>query len=210
MLFLQTTDIKAIIREMSLSMQQNKELLTQLDSAMGDGDLGITMTKAFSAAAEEAENSSEGLPGKLLMRMGMVIAKAAPSTLGTLIATGFMRGGKAIEEAADIDLKTLSLFFQAFVKAIMERGKSMAGNKTIIDTLLPVALALSAAVERKDSLQDAMKRAVEAARQGLLDSTQMKAQYGRAAYYQDASRGRQDGGATVGVLLVEAFCKSSA
>lgn len=204
---LKTADIKAILRELKESMGKNQELLGQLDGAMGDGDLGLTMTKAFSAAAAEAERSEENLPGKLLMRLGAVIAKTAPSTMGTLVATGFLRGGRALDSCTQLGPAELALFFDAFVKGMMERGKSVPGNKTIIDTLYPAALALGAAAAASEPLVTAAGRAYVAARQGLEESTQMKAQYGRAAYYQEASIGRQDGGATVGLLLVEGFYK---
>jgi phosphoenolpyruvate---glycerone phosphotransferase subunit DhaL len=204
---LKTEDIVSILRELKGSMDKNQELLGQLDGVMGDGDLGLTMTKAFTAALEEAERSEEPLPGKLLMRLGAVIAKAAPSTMGTLVATGFMRGGKALDSITQIGSAELATFFDAFVKGIMERGKSAPGNKTIIDTLYPAALALLAAASTFEPLPDAAGRAFVAATQGLEDSKQMKAQYGRAAYYQDASIGRQDGGATVGLLIVEGFYK---
>ncbi len=204
---LKTQDIKIVLRELKASMEKNQDLLAELDGVMGDGDLGLTMTRAFTAAAEEAERSDEVLPGKLLMRLGAVIAKAAPSTMGTLVATGFMRGGKALDAATQIGSAELALFFDAFVKGIMERGKSAPGNKTIIDTLYPAARALLAVSSVSGPLPDAIGRAFVAACQGLEDSKQMKAQHGRAAYYRDASIGRQDGGATVGLLIVEGFYK---
>jgi dihydroxyacetone kinase-like protein len=202
---LRTADIKAILWELKGSMDQNQELLGDLDSVMGDGDLGLTMTRAFTVAAEEVERSEEPMPGKLLIRVGAVIAKAAPSTMGTLVATGFMRGGKAIEPAPLIGSSELAVFFDAAVRGMMERGKSAPGNKTIIDTVYPAALALQMAAAADESLDVAIGRAYVAALQGLEESRQMKAQYGRAAYYQDASIGKQDGGATVGLLLVNGF-----
>ncbi len=204
---LEIDGIRAVMRELKQSMERNQQLLTGLDGAMGDGDLGITMTRAFTVADEEAQRSEEILPGKLLARLGMGIAKAAPSTMGTLMATGFMRGGKALGEAPLLAPADLACFFEAFVKGIMERGKSVPGNKTIIDTLYPAAQALLASSASSETMPIAMGRALVAARQGLEASTQMKAEYGRAAYYQDASIGRVDGGATVGLLLIEGFYK---
>jgi dihydroxyacetone kinase-like protein len=58
--------------------------------------MGLSMTAAFNSATKELSASDETDTGKLLMRVGMAIAKGAPSTLGTLNATGFMRGGKAL------------------------------------------------------------------------------------------------------------------
>ncbi len=184
-------------------MDSNRDELMELDSVMGDGDLGFTMTKAFAAAHEEADKSEEKIPGKLLIRLGMVIAKASPSTMGTLVATGFMKGGKSIDSAEEIGPEDLAVFFEAFVRSIMERGKSVPGNKTIIDSLFPAAEALRLSLN--SSLAEGITAARDASLKGLEASTNMKAQHGRAAYYQDDSIGKQDGGATVGTYIIEGF-----
>jgi dihydroxyacetone kinase-like protein len=202
---LRTEDMKSIILQIKTIIDQHQDTLMELDSAMGDGDLGFTMTKAFSAAHEEAEKSHEKIPGKLLMWLGMIIAKTSPSTMGTLVATGFMKGGKSIELAEQIGPEELAVFFESFVKYIMERGKSAPGNKTIIDTLYPAAQALRTAANENQSLIEGITAARTAAGKGLEASTHMKAQYGRAAYYQDGSIGKQDGGATVGTYIIEGF-----
>ena len=202
---LNAEDIRSIFLHIKTIIDNHKDTLTELDSAMGDGDLGITMTRAFSAASEEAAKTGEQVPGKLFIRLGMVIAKSSPSTMGTLIATGFMKGGKAIEQVSEIGIDELATFFESFIKSIMERGKSAPGNKTIIDTLYPAAMALRTASDHHEILTEGIKAARVAALQGLEASTQMKAQYGRASYYQEKSIGKQDGGATVGTYLIEGF-----
>lgn len=202
---LRIKDIQSIILQIKNIIESNQHKLMELDSVMGDGDLGFTMTKAFAAAHEEADKSEEKIPGKLLTRLGMVIAKTSPSTMGTLVATGFMKGGKSIDSYEEIGPEELAIFFEAFVKSIMERGKSVPGNKTIIDTLFPAAEALRLSVN--DSLAGGISAAREASLKGLEASTKMKAQHGRAAYYQDDSIGKQDGGATVGTYIIEGFYK---
>lgn len=202
---LRIKDIQSIILQIKNIIESNQHKLMELDSVMGDGDLGFTMTKAFAAAHEEADKSEEKIPGKLLARLGMVIAKTSPSTMGTLVATGFMKGGKSIDSYEEIGPEELAFFIEAFVKSIMERGKSVPGNKTIIDTLFPAAEALRLSVN--DSLARAISAAREASMKGLEASTKMKAQHGRAAYYQDDSIGKQDGGATVGTYIIEGFYK---
>jgi dihydroxyacetone kinase-like protein len=200
---LRIKDIQSIILQIKNIMDSNQDKLMELDSVMGDGDLGFTMTKAFAAAHEEAGKSEEKIPGKLLTRLGMVIAKTSPSTMGTLLATGFMKGGKSIDSYEEIGPEELAVFFEAFVRSIMERGKSVPGNKTIIDTLFPAAEALR--LSANESLVKSISAAREASLKGLDASTKMKAQHGRAAYYQDDSIGKQDGGATVGTYIIEGF-----
>jgi len=108
---LDVKDIQSIIHQIKIVIDANQHILMELDSAMGDGDLGFTMTKAFAAAQEEADKSEEKNPGKLLARLGMVIAKTSPSTMGTLVATGFMKGGKSIEFYDAIGAQELVIFF---------------------------------------------------------------------------------------------------
>ena len=202
---LRVEDIKSIILRIKTIIDLHQDFLMQLDSVMGDGDLGFTMTKGFAAASQEAEQSGENFPGKMLIRIGMIIAKTSPSTMGTLVATGFMKGGKALGETEVIDPEALARFFESFVNSIMERGKSAPGNKTIVDSLHPAAEAFRAAVNNHESLNSAITAARDASLKGLEASTQMKAQHGRAAYYQENSIGRQDGGATVGTYIIEGF-----
>lgn len=200
---LRIKDIQSIILQIKNIVDSNQNKLMELDSVMGDGDLGFTMTKAFAAAYEETNKSEEKVPGKLLTRLGMVIAKTSPSTMGTLVATGFMKGGKSIDSYDEIDTKVLAIFFETFVRSIMERGKSVPGNKTIIDTLFPAAEELRQLIN--EPLAVGISAAREASLKGLEASTKMKAQHGRAAYYQDNSIGKQDGGATVGTYIIEGF-----
>ena len=203
--YLTTGDIKSIFLEIRTLVDAEKETLTRLDSAMGDGDLGITMSRAFQAASNEATNSEERDVGKLLMHLGMTIAKTSPSTLGTLLATGFMKGGKSIENKENIGTEEMAAFFETFVKALMDRGKSAPGNKTIIDTLYPASMAIRSAAQQQRSLSEVISAGLDSALMGLDASTQMKAMHGRAAYYQDDSIGKQDGGATVGTFIIRGF-----
>ena len=81
------------------------------------------------------------------MKIGMTIARTAPSTMGTLVATGFMSGGKAVGGASALGRKEMAAFFDAFVAGIMQRGKSKPGEKTIVDVLHPAAQAFKEAAD---------------------------------------------------------------
>lgn len=133
---------KAALHAIRLLMEENQDVLIAIDSAMGDGDLGLTMTKAFRTADEQMTASEESDIGRFFAQAGMIMAKAAPSTMGTLVATGFMRGGKAVRDTSVMSPADLALFFRAFSDGIMERGKTQPGNKTIVDVTDPVASAL--------------------------------------------------------------------
>ena len=197
--------LKIIFSHLKRIMDENREKLTELDSVMGDGDLGITMQKGFTAAHAEVQGFTGKEAGQLLLKTGMKIAQAAPSTMGTLLGRGFMKGGKAILNTESLSLSDLSLFFRAFTDGIMEAGKTKPGNKTIVDALDPASKALEEASEEGKNLADGIQMAYRAAQEGVEHTKGMKAQHGRAAYYQEKSIGVTDAGATVGALILEGF-----
>ena len=86
---------------------------------------------------------------KKRIKAGMAISSVASSTIGTLVATGFMRAGSIVIDKTEINLTDLANMMDAFVKGIMERGKSKPGEKTIIDSLYPAAKALKLAAKNK-------------------------------------------------------------
>ena len=199
-------DVLQIMHGLRSLMEEKRDYLVEIDGVMGDGDLGLTMSKAFISADEEIQGGGEEDIGKIFMKAGMTMARSAPSTMGTLIATGFMRGGKALSGKQEIDAADLAEFFGAFVQGLMDRGKAKPGDKTIIDSLHPAAEALAA--EKDGGLKKALAAALAAAEAGLEATKEMIAQHGRVAYYKEQSLGKVDPGATVGVYIIQEFARA--
>lgn len=82
--------LKRLLACIAEVMQENRENLIQLDSIVGDGDLGLTMSDGFKAASESIQNTDETDIGKLLYMAGKAMSVAVPSTMGTLMASGLM------------------------------------------------------------------------------------------------------------------------
>ncbi len=182
-----------------------RDYLIDLDAKVGDSDLGLTMKKAFTAAYESVVSNAVEPIGRTIQLAGMAMAKAAPSTMGTLVASGFMRGGKALASSSSIGTQEMCLFWTAFLNAVIERGQAKRGDKTLIDVLAPVAESLAVSAARGVGLPDAMTSAAKAAAEGLEATKGMIAQHGKAACFQEKTLGLQDAGATVGLLIAEAW-----
>ncbi len=196
---------KEAIRAIHREMEANRDHLIEIDGVIGDGDLGLTMTKAFQAAEEAVSLLDESDLGTLFARAGMAMAKAAPSTMGTLVATGFMRGGKAVKGSTTLDTAAMSAFFRAFADGVMERGKTKPGNKTIVDVIDPVATALAEADARGVPL-GTLPAVVSAAADGGEEAAKgMMAQHGKAAVFREQTIGKPDPGATAGGIIVRSF-----
>lgn len=182
---------------------EQREFLIALDGKVGDSDLGITMSKAFAAASEALDAEGEGAGmAKLLRTAGATMARAAPSTMGTLTATGFLRASKAVEGKDELGTADLAAFWRAYRDGVAERGKAKLGDKTLLDVLDPIAATLEAQASGGASLFDALGAAADAAEQALEATKAMVAQHGKAAAFQQKTVGLQDAGATVGYFLI--------
>jgi dihydroxyacetone kinase-like protein len=182
---------------------EQRDYLISLDGKVGDSDLGITMSKSFTAAAEAvaAEGKAAGI-SKLLRTAGAIMARTAPSTMGTLTATGFLRASKAVEGAEELGTTEIAAFWLAFKDGIADRGKAKLGDKTIIDVLVPVAISLQDAATNGLALKEALYNAADIASKALEDTKSLVAQHGKAAAFQHKTVGLQDAGATVGAMLI--------
>ncbi len=193
------------IGKASALMEENKQYLIDLDSALGDGDLGLTMTAGFAESYDFAKNSAETDIGKLAAQSGMAMSRKVPSTMGTLVASGFMGAGKAVKGKTELSDMDLAVFMQGFVDGVMNRGKAKPGDRTIVDSLAPAAAKLKETLEKGGSLKEALAAAEQAAAEGVENTKTMQAKFGRAVYYSEKVLGIVDQGAVVGGLIFKAL-----
>lgn len=198
------TDLVELFHAWRTVFAEQRDFLIALDGKVGDSDLGITMSKSFAAAFEAVSAEEQGASiSKLLRTAGVIMAKTAPSTMGTLTATGFLRASKALENESALGTKEVAAFWRAFANGVAERGKAKLGDKTLLDVLDPIAASLEDSAASTKSLGEALEAATEAAAQALEATKSMIAQHGKAAAFQQKTVGLQDAGATVGFLIVD-------
>ena len=201
-------ELTQILDSIVAVMEGAKEELIELDGAMGDGDLGLTMVKGFTAVAEEIRALDETDMGKIMMKLGMKMNATVPSTMGTLVSVCFSKAAPAAKGKSELTLQGLGPLGRGAVAGVMERGKSKPGDKTMLDALHPAVEALGAAAASGDTLSDAWQKAYDAAKDGVEKTKTMQSVHGRAAYYQEKSVGRQDPGATAMMYIVSGIAKA--
>lgn len=200
--------LKNLMKSFMDIMVENRDYLIDLDSVVGDGDLGLTMSDGFTAAYKAIENFSENDAGKLLYNGGKAMSTAVPSTMGTLMASGFMNAGKILKGKAELQDSDIAELFQAYMDGVAARGKAKIGDKTFLDGINPAVEALKAALQQGDSLAAAAQKAADAAEQAFKNTTTMIAVHGRAATRGEASRALLDPGAAVAMLMMKAFANT--
>ena len=191
------------------ALKGQSDYLTLLDQAMGDGDMGINLSKIADALANYAETTPYDDIGKFLSGAGMAANRAGPSTMGTLLATALMRAGKAVKGEAQLTPDALTEIFTGADAGIQERGKAKPGNKTIVDAIHPASLAFSDALAEGVSLKEAGVRALRAAEEGRDQVTPLRSQVGRASWVGERTEGKVDPGCAAFVIVLSAIVEPS-
>jgi dihydroxyacetone kinase len=198
------------VRRGGWAVINHEEQLTALDQAMGDGDLGITLSKIGKALIEYADTTPvDGDLGKWLGKAGMAANKAGSSSFGTLLATALMRGGKAVTGTNEWRAEDLAAVFSAADAGVQERGKAQVGDKTVIDAMHPAAEAFAAAVAGGQSLRAAGQAALAAAEAGRDRVTPLRSKIGRAGWVGERTEGQVDPGCEAFVIILTALVEGT-
>jgi dihydroxyacetone kinase-like protein len=163
------------------------------------------MSKGFKAVIDNLPNTTNENIGVLLMNSAVVMGETVASTMGTLMASALIRGGKVTQGKSELTVEDLLTMTTAMVHALMERGKAKLGDKTILDSLIPAMEAIEEAHKKGKSLKEAINDAYEAAENGAKRTIDLQSRHGRAGRYLERSIGLQDPGATVGALFFKGF-----
>ena len=197
------------VRSFALLVAENKDLLTDLDAAIGDGDHGANMDRGMRAVLVALDDTPPVTASALFNKVGMTLVSTVGGASGPLFGTFFLRAGGSFGETAEISLAQLAAALRAGLEGIVARGKAEAGDKTMYDALAPAVDALDSAVSEGMDKADAVKLASVAAESGRDATTPMLARKGRASYLGERSVGHQDPGATTVALLMAAATRAS-
>lgn len=197
--------IEQIQRSLNEVVKYSDEL-RDLDQALGDGDLGITITLGAGAVIDALEELPESAnPSEIARACAKAFANANPSTMAALVAGGLLAGSKTWKDVVDVDLPAAAQFVRAAGDNIAQRGKTQLGDKTIVDAIMPAADALDAAQSGVSGLD----AAITAAEKAVVDTRSLRSRRGRAAWLQERSIGLQDPGATAMWRFLEAWRTAS-
>jgi dihydroxyacetone kinase-like protein len=184
--------LKALIEALSATVTAHSGELTDLDSAIGDGDHGANMKRGFDAVVAEVDAISAKPEAEALRAIGTKLVMTVGGASGPLYGTLFLTLGKELGVSPDDYPAAL----RRAVDAVAARGKSAYGQKTMLDVLYPVADAVDANKSKAEI--------VAVAHEAVAATRDRKAIRGRASFLGDRSIGHIDPGARSSALLVEA------
>lgn len=198
-------DFRTLMERWAVVMVDHRDWLIQLDSVVGDSDLGLTMSDGFRAAADAVNGAPTADVGKTAYMAGKAMASAVPSTMGTLMASGLMNAGKTLKGVEQCNAKQEAAFFRAYFDGVQSRGKAELGDKTFLDGLYPAIEALENAINSDATEAEAARLAAQAAWTAFENTKGMLAKHGRMAIRGEQSRELLDPGAAVAALLMRGY-----
>jgi dihydroxyacetone kinase-like protein len=196
------------MREALAAVEPQAEHLTQLDSAIGDGDHGVNMTRGLRAVVEALDGVGDEAPGKQLITAGKTLVSKVGGASGPLWGTALRRAGRAIADAPAVDGPALATALEAALAGVKELGAAEPGDKTMVDALGPAVDALRSGVEAGTPLAEAIEAATRAAEEGARATVPMQARKGRASYLGERSVGHEDPGAASTALVMSALARA--
>ena len=189
---------------------EQKQYLTGLDAAIGDGDHGINMDRGFQAVLVKLAPVRDKEIGTLLKTTGMALVGSVGGAGGPLYGTFFLRAGAALDGKTEVSGEELVGALEAGLKGVVERGKANRNDKTMVDALAPAIERAKQSLGEGAAVESALAAAADAAEGGMKATIPLKALKGRASYLGDRSIGHQDPGATSSYLMLRTLSESVA
>lgn len=180
---------------------ENKERLTELDSAIGDGDHGANMARGFAAVRAKLPEVAGSDIGVVFKTAALALISSVGGASGPLYGTFFLQAAGPAHGKSELSCADLFASFDAGLKGLLQRGKAAIGDKTMLDALVPAIESLRPL--ENDLIDGALARAVSAARDGAATTVLLVARKGRASYLGARGIGHLDPGAASSVLLLE-------
>ncbi len=194
--------VVAWLRRSADVLHEQREYLTDLDSAIGDADHGTNMDRGFNAVVAKLPEVAEADIGTILKTVGTTLVSTVGGASGPLYGTAFLRAGMALAGKQEIAATDIGAALDAALQGILARGHAQRGEKTMVDALAPAVEAYQARVAAGEDAEPALRAAYDAAEEGMKATIPMLATKGRASYLGERSIGHQDPGATSVTLLL--------
>ena len=184
-------------------IEERKDFLTNLDSAIGDSDHGINMKRGAKRIVDKMRDKNYANCCEFLREVAMIFISVVGGNVGPLYGTFFMKVAQKLGEASDISNDELADAMLEGLGGVMTLGKSSVGDKTMVDALHPAITALKENVPQGGEV--AWNSAAEAAKKGMESTISLISNRGRSSILGERSIGHQDPGATSSYYLISSF-----
>lgn len=206
---LTSQQFKQVLAAIGERVEERKEELCELDRVIGDGDHGISMAIGWQAIRDNlAQLAQEEDIGVVLRSVSRTFLNAVGASVGPLYGIAFLRGSSVLIDKNEAGAEDLMRFWIAAAHGIREMGKAEVGDKTMLDTWIPIANSLEASLQSGEAWEPALDKAAEAGRQGMESTKELVSRMGRSGRLGERSKGHLDPGAASAHLIFATFVEA--
>lgn len=204
---LKMNELVEIFQLMSEEFKDNMRNLSLLDSHLGDGDHGVSMERGFNAVASKIGEQEFSDISDIFNFVGKTLMKSIGGSCGPLFATFFIKGSLEVSGKKAAGVSELYSIMKRGLDEVVKMGKACPGDKTMVDTLIPLTNSLYNSMEKDLQLEKAVAIAAKEAKKGSESTISMVAKKGRGRYQGAASAGFKDPGAESVFIIINTFNK---
>ncbi len=193
--------VAILINALQLTIETHQDEVAELDRAIGDGDHVVNLQRGLNALEALSDELINLEWPPTFMKIGMTLMSTMGGASGSLFGTLFISMAKAAKDK-QVDLATFSAIFAQGVDSVKQRGKSDIGEKTMLDTLIPVANSLLDDARNNIEFNQALESAKQYAVSGMQSTKALLATKGRASFLGERAIGHIDPGARTSQLMI--------
>jgi phosphoenolpyruvate---glycerone phosphotransferase subunit DhaL len=200
-------EIETVIRTVAATALKNEQYFCELDSFAGDADFGVSLATGFRVVEQDWKELDRSSIGNFLLKISMIMAKNVGGCSGPIWGTGFMRAGALTKDRTSITLEDLDKMLTAAIEGIQKRGGAQLGDKTLLDSLIPIRDLVHENVGKDVDKGELLKQATQVANDAIERTKPWVAKRGRQQFTGDRSANTPDPGIVAIATMMNDICK---
>jgi dihydroxyacetone kinase-like protein len=202
-------DVECAVKSIAATALRNESYFSDLDAAAGDADFGVSLASGFKIVEKDWDALDRSSIGSFLLKISMIITRHVGGCSGPIWGTGFMRAGMLTKEKISISLAELESILTAAIEGIQKRGGAVAGDKTLLDALIPIRDTVLAHASDPDADPvTVLRAATNVANEAIERTRDWVAKRGRQSFTGERSCGTPDPGIVAIATMMNDICAS--
>lgn len=200
-------DIELAVKTIAATALRNEKYFSDLDAAAGDADFGVSLASGFRQIDKTWDELDRSSIGNFLLRVSMLITRNVGGCSGPIWGTGFMRAAMLSKEQTALTLEDVLKMLDSAIEGIQQRGGASAGDKTLLDALLPIRDVVARYSGQSDAdLSQVLREAARVANEAIEQTKDWIARRGRQSFTGERSRGTPDPGIVAIATMMNDLC----
>jgi phosphoenolpyruvate---glycerone phosphotransferase subunit DhaL len=199
-------DVETAIKTIAATALRNEQYFCELDSFAGDADFGVSLASGFRIVEQDWKALDRSSIGNFLLKISMIISSNVGGCSGPIWGTGFMRAGALCKDRTSISLEDLDKMLTSAIEGIQKRGGAQLGDKTLLDSLIPIRDIVHESAGKDVDARDVLKQATQVANDAIERTKPWVAKRGRQQFTGDRSKGTPDPGIVAIATMMNDIC----